>query len=100
MSLRAVMFGVGHKIQNVWVPSEGNWFNYNGRSYRKDRRAICKVVEKDGHLKGIVEAIYIEGNPIPLRSNLKPEDVTLEHLDELIAYSTNKPKKKLKLFGR
>ena len=68
---QAIFLGIDHSITNVWVDDLGNWFNFRSRSYRKDRKAVKQLIRKGGQIKGIVEAIYIEGNPIPLGSNLK-----------------------------
>ena len=93
MLFRAVIYSIDHSINLVWVNVKGNWFNFRGRSYRKDRSAICQVMQKGNRIKNIVEAIYIEGDPIPLRSKLEVKKVTKDHWDALIAEAGNKPSK-------
>ena len=102
MLFRAVLYSIDNRISIVYPNSKGNWFSYNGRSYRKDRKAICQVLDKNNVIKGVVESIYIEGNSIPLRSAMRNEEQILEHYKELVSYSTNKPKKGFweLIFGR
>jgi hypothetical protein len=90
---RAVVYSIDHSISIVWVNAKGNWFSFRGRSYRKDRDAVCQVMEKGNRIKGIVESLYIEGNPLPLGSKLDVKTVTQEHLDEIIDEAGNKPVK-------
>ena len=91
--MRAIIYSIDHGVSIIYPSDKGNWFPFRGRSYRKDRKAICQVMEKGNQIKPIVEALYVEGNPVPLRSTLKSENVTLEHLEELVAEATNKPTK-------
>lgn len=100
MLFRAVIYSIDHSIDIVWVKDRGNWFNFNGRSYRKDRNAVCQVMEKDGHVNNKVEAIYIEGNPLPLRSKLDHVKVLDEHVDLVSAMESAEVKKGFSLFRR
>ena len=79
MQFRAVIYSIDHSIDIVWVKDRGNWFTFNGRSYRKDRDSICQVLEKGNRINNKTEAIYIEGNPRPLRSNMDIKTMTDEH---------------------
>ena len=90
MLFRAVVYSIDHQI-NILYPSEkGNWFSFRGRSYRKDREAVCQVMQRGNQIKGLVEALYVEGDPIPLRSSLDVEKCTKEHLDEIMSKAGNK----------
>ena len=102
MLFRAVLYSIDNRISIVYPNSKGNWFSCNGRSYRKDRKAICQVLDKNNVIKGVMESLYIEGNSIPLRSELRNEEQILEHAKELISYSTNRPHKGFweQIFGR
>jgi hypothetical protein len=102
MLFRAVIYSVDNLITIVYPNNRGNWFSCNGRSYRKDRKAICQVLDKNNQIKGVVESLYIEGNSIPLRSDLRNEEQILEHYKELVSESTNRPKRGFweQLFGR
>jgi len=96
MLFRAVFYGVDRSISLEWVNTdilEGYWFKHKKRSYRLDREAICQVMEKGNRIKGTVEALYIEGFPLPLRSNLNVKTVTQEHLKETMSKAGNKPVK-------
>jgi hypothetical protein len=88
---RAKIYSNIKGIQTCFPNDKGFWFNFNGRSYRKDRKAMAQVIEKGKRVKNLVESIYIEANPIPLHSNLKLEEVTQEHWDEKLAEAGNKP---------
>lgn len=102
MLFKAVFYGIDHRISLQWVDTNKvrNWFNHENRSYFIDRDAICQVVEKGSALKGIVECLYIEGNPVPLRSKADPYEITIAHRKELQSKATNKPKKGFWIFGR
>ena len=104
MLFKAVFYGPDHRISIRWVDTSKvqNWFSHEHRSYFIDRAAICQVVEKEGQLKGIVEALYIEGNPVPLRSTVDPYEITITHRKELQSAATNKPQSGFwsKLLGR
>lgn len=93
MLFRAVIYSIDHSIDILWVKDQGNWFNFNGRSYRKDRDAVCQVMEKNGHISNKVEAIYIEGNPLPLRSKLDQVDIIDEHIDLVSAQESAEVRK-------
>jgi uncharacterized Zn ribbon protein len=95
MLFRAVIYSIDHTIHILWINNTGNWFNFAGRSYRKDRDAVCQVLQKGDQIKGIVESLYIEGNPVPMRSTLDVKKITKEHWDEKIAEAGNKPQKGL-----
>jgi hypothetical protein len=100
MLFRAVIYSIDNLISIIYVNTQGNWFNFRGRSYRKDREAVCQVLQKDHRIKGLVESLYIEGNPVPIRSILDVKTITKEHLDEIISKASNKPAKKFSLMGR
>jgi hypothetical protein len=93
MQFRAVIYSADHGINILYPGEKGNWFSYRGRSYRKDRKAVCQVLNSKQTVKGTVEALYIEGDPIPLRSDLDVITVTKEHLKEVMAKAGNKPSK-------
>jgi hypothetical protein len=93
MLFRAVIYGIDHRINILWINPNSNWFTCNNRSYRIDRKAVCQVVEKGGSLKGIVELLYVEGDPVPIGSDLDVKKITIEHLKERISESTNQPEK-------
>ena len=88
---RAKIYSNLKGIETCYPNGKSNWFNFNGRSYRKDRKATAQVLEKGNRIKNLVESIYIEGNPIPLHSTLKLEEITQEHWDEKLAEAGNKP---------
>ena len=91
MLFRAVIYGIDHGINIMWLTDAGNWFNFRGRSYRKDRNAVRQVIEKGNQIRGKVEAIYMEGNPLPIFSKLDVKAITKEHWDELVAKAGNNP---------
>lgn len=93
MIFRAIIYSVDHGINILWIKNKENWFSFRGRSYRKDRDAVCQVMEKGSKIKGTVESLYIEGNPIPLRSKMNVKLATKEHWDSIIAEAGNKPSK-------
>jgi hypothetical protein len=93
MLFRAVIYSTDHSINIIYPAQKGNWFAFRGRSYRKDRNAVCQVINKNNTIKGTVEALYVEGYPLPRRSTLDVLDVTREHLRELLSEATNKPQK-------
>ena len=95
MLFRAVIRRIDKSINTVWIDTSKivDWFNFNHRSYRLDLKAVRQVMGKDGRIKGTVEALYIEGNPLPIGSNLDAEDVTVEHAFKLISESVNRPSK-------
>jgi hypothetical protein len=93
MLFRAVIYDISHGINILWINNKGNWFNFRGRSYRKDMKAVRQVMTKGNQIKGTVEAIYIEGNPIPIFSKLDVKAATKEHWDSMIAKAGNKPQK-------
>ena len=90
---RAIIYNIEHGITILFPSSKGNWFSFNGRSYRKDRKAVCQVMNKGNQIKSTVEAIYIEGNPLPLRSHLDAKTVTLEHIHDKFSEAANLPAK-------
>lgn len=104
MLFRAIFYCVDRSISISWVDTSkiGNWFKFNQRSYRLDREAVAQVMEKGGRIKGTVEALYVEGYPLPLRSQLNVKSVTKEHELELQSKVGNKPKQSLwaKITGR
>jgi hypothetical protein len=91
MLFRAVMVGLNHSIKPMLINTAENWFDYNGRSYFKDTDAVFQVVEEGDEIKNIVEAIYLETNPLPFRSKLDAGEVTLTHFEYLISKEANKP---------
>ena len=93
MSLnRAIIYSLGHVPHCIYLKdSVGNWFNWNGGAYRRDRKAVAQVMRKGGKIKNLVESLYVEGNPIPLFSDLKIETVTAEHWDQKFALAGNRP---------
>jgi hypothetical protein len=84
------MHTIDHKIKSIYPKDGGNWFNFNGRSYRKDTEAVKTVSEKDHQVRELVELIYVEGDPIPRGSKLNVIEVSNEHLDEIVSKSANK----------
>lgn len=93
MQFRAVIYAIDRSVAVVYDDGRANWFFHRGRAYRKDRDAVCQVVEPDKTIRGTVEAIYIEGNPVALRSSMTPQNITLEHVHEKLAESQNRPQK-------
>lgn len=91
MMYRAVIYTIDHGINIVWLKTAGNWFSFRGRSYRKDSDATCQVMQKGNRIRGLVEAVYMEGNPLPLRSKLSAGVATMEHWNSLLSKSGNKP---------
>jgi hypothetical protein len=92
MPFRAIIYSLDHTPNYIYLKdSVGNWFNFNGGSYRRDRKAVFQVIMKGKQIKNLVESFYIEGNPIPLFSKLKVETVTQEHVDQAMARAGNKP---------
>ena len=88
---RAKIYSNLKGILTCFPNDKGNFFNFNGRSYRKDRKAAAQVIEKGKRVKNLVESIYIEGNPIPLHSTLKIEDIGQELWDQKHAEEGNRP---------
>lgn len=91
MLFRAVLLKLDHSIKLYWLETGSNWFDANSRSYYKDGEAVCQVMEDGEQIRDIVEAIYVEGNPRPIRSRLDVAELTLSHLKELISKETNRP---------
>ena len=59
-------------------------------------------MNKGSQIKGVVEALYVEGYPLPIDSKLDLLQVTDEHLTELFSKMGNKPKAEsflARLFG-
>jgi hypothetical protein len=92
MPFRAIIFSLDHSPTYIYLnDSVGNWFNFNRGAYRRDRKAVFQVMQKGNKIKNLVESFYVEGNPIPLFSELKVETVTQEHVDQAMAKAGNKP---------
>ena len=92
MPFRAIIYSLDHTPNYIYLnDSVGNWFNFNGGAYRRDRKAVAQVVTKGNKIKNLVESLYVEGNPIPLFSDLKIEVVTEEHWDQKFALAGNRP---------
>ncbi len=97
MLFRAIIYGTEHRIYLLYPNNQGNWFNFRGKGYRKDRKAIRQVTQKGTDTRPrrmqIVECIYTEGNPIPRGSNLDIMAISKEHLQEKMSSAANKPSK-------
>jgi len=100
MVFRAVIYSVDHTIHIVYPKISGNWFDFNGRSYRVDRNAVRQVLNKGLKIRNFVESIYFEGNPIPKFSKMKKEKVLQELWDLMVAKTGNKPTKGFWIFGK
>lgn len=96
MQFRAVIYSIDTSINILWFKHKDlgqNWFTFNRRSYRLDREAVCQVLNKGNTIKGTVESLYVEGNPVPLRSELNSEDVYIEKYEEINSESVNNPQR-------
>ena len=92
MPFRAIIFSLDHTPNYIYLnDSVGDWFTWNKGAYRRDRKAVAQVVTKGKQIKNLVESLYVEGNPIPLFSDLKIEVVTKEHRDQIYSKARNKP---------
>ena len=87
------MLGLDHSITPVLLNTKDNWFDFKGRSYYKDSEAVNQVMEEGDEVKDIVEAIYVETNPLPLGSVLNVKDLTVTHFESLISKESNRPGK-------
>jgi len=93
MLTRAVIYGLEHGISILWLNQHGKSFSFKGELYAKDREAFTQVIEDENKISGIVESLYIEGDPIPLGSKMNPIDLLTEIMDESFSESTTKPHK-------
>jgi hypothetical protein len=102
MIYRAIIVGIDNDFSYLIVKNAGNWIDFQGRSYRKVQEANGQVTEKSGQVKGIVETIYFEGNPVPINCDLDPKEATLQIFKEVHSSAFAQPQTSLwnKLFKK
>lgn len=91
MPFRAVIYNQDKSISLIFPKFFGNWFFYRKGAYYLDLNAVCQVLDKGAKIKALREAVYIEGNPIPIRSNVNIEDISKENFQSKVDTAQNKP---------
>jgi hypothetical protein len=83
MLYRTIIIGIDNDFSYLTVKNSGNWIDFQHRSYRKDKKANFQLIDKEGTVKGIVEAFYFEGIAAPISSNMKETDITAQVFKEV-----------------
>jgi hypothetical protein len=82
--------------------NQGNWNDFQGRSYRKIPEATFQQIDEDGKALGVKECFHFEGIANPVGSELKESDLLDEAGQEKYSVLTHNPQRSFwdRLFRR